>query len=124
MAAFPDRGDIIHCDFSPAAGTEMRDPHYALVLSAALFSKATGKAMVCPITSTRRGSNFEVPLPAGILPKKAGAGQAAESTILADQARAIDYRIRKSRFIARAPADTLEHVSAIVLAIVDPAATG
>jgi mRNA interferase MazF len=124
MAAFPDRGDIIHCNFSPAAGTEMREPHYALVLSAALFSKATGKAMVCPITSTRRGSNFEVTLPAGILPKKAGALHAAESFILADQARSIDYRIRKSAFIARAPTVTLELVTAIVLAIIDPAASG
>jgi mRNA interferase MazF len=122
VANFPDRGDIIHCDFSPAAGTEMRDPHYAVVLSPALFSKATGKAMVCPITSTGRGSNFEVVLPAGILPKKAGTNQMVESYILADQARSIDYRIRKARLVAHAPRDVMDEVTEIVLTIVDPAA--
>jgi mRNA interferase MazF len=96
VGKYPTRGDIIHCNFSPAAGTEMREPHYAIVLSHSVFSKATGKAMVCPITSTRRGSNFEVPLPAGILPRKAGTVHSAESYILADQARTIDYLIRKA----------------------------
>ncbi len=55
---FPERGDIIHCNFSPSAGTEMQEPHYAVVLSPHLFAKATGKAVVCPITSKGRGTNF------------------------------------------------------------------
>ena len=109
---------------SPAAGTEMREPHYAIVLSDALFSKATGKAMVCPITSTGRGSNFEVTLPAGILPKRAGTSLLKESYILADQARTIDYLIRKSQRVAQAPKEVVDEVTEIVLAIVDPAALG
>jgi mRNA interferase ChpB len=122
MAWVPERGDIIHCNFSPAAGTEMREPHYAVVLSRALFSKATGKAMVCPITSKGRESNFEVALPAGILPKKHGAFHSAESYILGDQARTIDYQIRRAVKIAVAPKDIVDEVTEIVLAIVDPAA--
>ncbi len=124
MATYPDRGDIIHCNFSPAAGTEMREPHYAIVLSAALFSKATGKSMVCPITSMSHGSNFEVLLPAGTLPRKAGTFHAANSFILADQARTIDYRIRKAELVTRAPKEIVDEVTQIVLAIVDPAAMG
>jgi mRNA-degrading endonuclease toxin of MazEF toxin-antitoxin module len=124
MSRLPDRGDIIHCNFSPAAGTEMREPHYALVLSPAIFSKATGKAMVCPITSKGRCSNFEVVMPAGILPRKAGTFHQADSYILADQARTIDYMIRKAEFVARAPKDIIDEVTEIVLVIVDPAALG
>lgn len=124
MTFIPDRGNIIHCNFSPAAGTEMREPHYAIVLSPALFSKATGKAMVCPITSTTRGSNFEVVLPAGILPRKHGTFHSADSYALGDQVRTIDYQIRRAVKIAEAPKRVVDELTEIVLAIVDPAALG
>lgn len=40
MAFVPERGDIIHLEFDPASGQEMKGPHFALVLSAEAFNKA------------------------------------------------------------------------------------
>lgn len=37
-----DAGDIVHLDFTPSAGHEMRDPHYALVVSRRTFNQASG----------------------------------------------------------------------------------
>lgn len=121
MPAYPDRGNLIHLNFSPSAGTEMREPHYALVISPKLFSQSTGKAIVCPITSTIRGTNFEVVLKAGILPKKSGALYGRDSVILTDQVRSIDYKIRHATYIADAPPEVLEEALEKVLAILDPA---
>jgi mRNA interferase MazF len=99
---FPDRGDIIHLNLSPSAGREMTRPHYALTLSTRDYAKITGTVLVCPITSHVRGWTFEVPLPAGILPPKAGVGEVA-SVIHADAIRQHDFRERAAALIAKAP---------------------
>jgi len=44
----PERGDIVHLNLSPSAGHELTGPHYALVISTARFSKATGFVIVVP----------------------------------------------------------------------------
>ena len=45
-----DTGDIVHLDFTPSAGHEMRGPHHALVISRRAFNQASGIAWVCPIS--------------------------------------------------------------------------
>ena len=45
MAHVPNRGDIIHLQFDPASGREMKGPHFCLVLSGKLFNQQ-GLAMV------------------------------------------------------------------------------
>jgi mRNA interferase MazF len=117
----PDRGDLIHLDFSPASGREIRDPRYALVLSTRQFSRVTGKALVCPITATIRGWPFEVLLEAGSLPRKKGQTQDAPSAILCDQSRTIDYAARAVVRTGAAPEHVVYEVTQKVLAIVDPA---
>src|SRR5688500_12770007 len=77
------RGDLVHLNFSPAAGHEMADRHLALVLSPASYNRKTGMAVVCAITSRVRGGPFEVAVPAGLLPDKAGVGR-VNSVIVAD----------------------------------------
>ncbi len=47
----PALGDVVHVDWAPSLGREMRGPHYALVLSADAYNVATGQAVLCPITS-------------------------------------------------------------------------
>ena len=69
----PDRGDLVHVNLSPSAGRELTGPHYALILSPKSYNQATGLAICVPLTSRKRGGPFEVVLPKGQLPAKAGA---------------------------------------------------
>jgi mRNA interferase ChpB len=47
----PERGDIVHLNLAPSSGHELTGPHFALVLSTARFSKATGFTIVVPGTT-------------------------------------------------------------------------
>ncbi|MFI5380718.1 MAG: type II toxin-antitoxin system PemK/MazF family toxin [Tepidisphaerales bacterium] len=105
----PKRGDLVHMNFSPSTGHELADRHYALVISQHTYSKKSGMAIVCGITSHLRGWPFEVLLPAGLLPDKKGAGPAG-SVILADAVRQIDYRQREMEFVATCPREVVEDV--------------
>jgi mRNA interferase MazF len=114
---FPDRGDFIHLNFSPSAGHEMTDRHYGLVLSTASFSRVTGFALVCPITSRIRPWPFYVLVPKGILPPKQGV--LVDGNIATDQVKSVDCREREMEFVCKAPDDILDEVLARVRAIID-----
>ncbi|MGE0221927.1 MAG: type II toxin-antitoxin system PemK/MazF family toxin [Acetobacteraceae bacterium] len=62
----PDAGDLIWTDFDPIAGREQGGRRPALVVSASVFTEATGFAVVCPITSRIRPFPTSVVLPAGL----------------------------------------------------------
>jgi mRNA interferase MazF len=115
----PDRGDLIHVDLSPSAGRELTGPHYALVLSSISYNQRTGLTVCVAITSRIRGGPFEVRLPRGLLPPKAGVGD-VESVILCDALRQLDYRERSATFIAKCPRPVLDEVTARSLALIDP----
>jgi mRNA interferase MazF len=108
-AYVPKRGDLVHMNFSPSAGHEMADRHYALVLSPLGYNRRSRMALVCPITSRPRDWPYEVALPAGLLPEKRGAGK-VDSVILADGIKHADYREREMEFIAEAPHQLIEEV--------------
>lgn len=114
----PKRGDLVHLNFSPSAGHEMADRHYALVLSPASYNRKSGMAIVCAITSRVRGGPFEVMLPTGLLPDKRGVG-AVMSVIVADTVRQVDYREREMAFVAEAPRAAVEEVLDKLLAVLD-----
>jgi mRNA interferase MazF len=114
----PKRGDLVHMNFSPSAGHEMADRHYALVLSPAEYNRKSGMAIVCAITSRVRGGPFEVALPGGILPEKKGVGLVT-SVIVADAVRQVDYREREMAFVAQAPGEVIEQVVDRVVAIIE-----
>lgn len=104
----PRRGDLIHLNFSPSAGHELAERHYALVISADAYNRKSRMAVVCGITSRVRNWPFEVQVPAGLLPNKNGVPVA--SVILADSVRQIDYREREIEFVATAPRGLVEDV--------------
>ncbi|HUO09048.1 MAG TPA: type II toxin-antitoxin system PemK/MazF family toxin [Phycisphaerae bacterium] len=114
---FPDRGDFVHMNFSPAAEHEIADRHYALVLSTRSFSKATGFALVCPVTSNIKPWPFDVRVPKGILPPKKG--RETESVTMTDQIKSIDFRDRECEYVCKAPDGILDEVLAKVRAIID-----
>lgn len=114
----PRRGDLVHMNFSPSAGHELADRHYALVISQNAYNKKSGMALVCGITSHSRGWPFEVPLPSGLLPEKKGVGPVA-SVVLADAVRQIDYRQREVEFVTACPREVIEDVLDKLYAITD-----
>ena len=100
----PDQGDLIWTDFDPTTGREQGGRRPALVLSPRAFCKASGFAIVCPITSTVRNFGTSVILPAGV--KVAG-------EILTSHVKSIDTLARPIRYTGQAvPASTLAEVRA------------
>jgi mRNA interferase MazF len=121
LAYTPERGDLVHVNLSPSAGRELTGPHYALVLSSKSYNHATGLAVCAAITSRARGGPFEVNLPSGHLPPKAGVGD-VDSVILSDALRQLDYRERSMTLIAKCPREILDEVTIRSLSLIDPEA--
>jgi mRNA interferase MazF len=114
----PKRGDLVHLNFSPSAGHEMADRHYALVLSPLSYNRKSRMAVVCAITSRVRGWPLEVRLPPDLLPPKAGVG-AVTSVVVADAVRQVDYREREIAFVAEAPRAVVDEVLDRLLAVLE-----
>ena len=117
----PERGDLVHVNLSPSAGRELTGPHYALVLSSKTYNRASGLVVCAAVTSRIRHGPFEVLLPKGHLPAKAGAGE-VDSVILSDALRQLDYRERSMALVAKCPRDILDEVTVRSLALIDPEA--
>jgi mRNA interferase MazF len=62
----PEAGDLIWTDFDPRVGREQSGHRPALVVSPAAFWRATGFAVVCPITSRIRPFPTSAVLPEGL----------------------------------------------------------
>ena len=57
----PSRGEIWLVDFSPAVGSEIRDPHPALIVSVDDLNKSPwGLIIVCPISTFRKEKPFRL----------------------------------------------------------------
>lgn len=111
MTYVPARGDVVEFNFDPQAGHEIAKRRPAIVLSPRAFNRVSKFALVCPVTSTTRGNNFEVPL--------SGCKKVA-GFILADQIKSLDWSQRDAKLIEKAPAAVTTEVLEIVGALVDP----
>ncbi|MGH2726492.1 MAG: type II toxin-antitoxin system PemK/MazF family toxin, partial [Actinomycetota bacterium] len=76
-----------------------------------VYNRRVGLALFCPITSKVKGYPFEVEIPKGS--KVAGA-------VLCDQIKSLDWRARRAKRLAHAPAAVLLEATAKLLALVDP----
>ena len=101
----PRKGDYITVSFDPQSGHEQKGRRPALVVSNDLFNKHTGLAIVCPITSTRRGYPFHVQIAGD--PKVTG-------VVMVEQVKSIDFRARKARRISHAAAAVLDEVLSLL----------
>lgn len=98
----PEAGDIVWIDFDPQKGNEIQKRRPALVISPQIYnSTAMNLAFLCPITSRKRESPFEVQIPEGL---------EIEGVILADQAKSMDWRERRATFICQVPEETIHRV--------------
>lgn len=113
MAGYtPERGDIVHLQFDPASGQEMKGPHYALVVSAKAFN-ARGLAMVCPISQGAAA----VARSYGTVVTLMGSGTHTQGTVHCHQLKALDWRARRAKFKEAVPTIVIDDVAARLEAI-------
>lgn len=113
-AAFvPNRGDAVWLDFDPQAGHEQRGRRPAVVLSPRAYNAKVGLALVCPITSRRKGYPFEVAIPAKL---------AVSGVILSDQIKSLDWQARNAELICGLPSETVAEILAKIALLFSPAA--
>ena len=106
----PEAGDLIWTDFDPRTGREQGGRRPALVVSPAAFWRASGFAIVCPITSKVRPFGTSVVLPDGL-----GLG----GEILTSHVRSIDTLSRPIQPVGLAvPSSILDEVRAKLAALI------
>jgi mRNA interferase MazF len=106
MAAYvPDKGDFITISFDPQSGHEQKGRRPALVISNFLFNRATGLAIVCPLTNTIRNIPFHLPVPGS---------SSLTGFVMVEQVKSVDYNARRVKFVEKAPTELIEDVIAIV----------
>ena len=92
-AYLPDAGDLIWTEFDPTRGREQAGRRPALVISSATFTKNTGLAVVCPITSRVRPFPTSVVLPRDL---------PISGEVLTSHIRSIDTLARPIRYAGAA----------------------
>jgi mRNA-degrading endonuclease toxin of MazEF toxin-antitoxin module len=119
----PERGDIVHLNLSPSAGHELTGPHFALVLSTARFSKATGFTILVPGTTKHHpeqklaGQQLMVKLPPTPNLRE-------EGWLYPHQVKSLDYRDRGVSFVAKLDDDDfLIDIMERIRAFIDPDST-
>lgn len=96
----PEAGDLVWLTFHPQAGHEQAGRRPALILSPRAYNEKAGLALVCPVTTQKKGYPFEVPVAAGDI----------DGVVLADHVKSLDWRSRGATRAARAAEDTLSDV--------------
>ena len=112
MAYVPNRGDIVHLDFDPSSGHEMKGPHFGLVLSGKIFNQQ-GLAMICPVSQGAAAAARTY----GTVVSLTGAGIATQGAVHCHQLKALDWRARHVRFKESVPAYIVDEVLARLEAI-------
>jgi mRNA interferase MazF len=106
----PDRGHIVHINWSPHVGREQGKRRPALVMTPSAYNGAVGLALLVPITTKVKGYIFEVPLPESLKTR---------GVILSDQIKSFDWRGRNVVFEEAAPPTLFDEVTARIGALLD-----
>ena len=101
----PEKGDFITLSFDPQSGHEQKGRRPAIVVSNFLFNKATGLAIVCPITNTNRKIPFHLAVPKS---------SSLTGFIMVEQVKSIDFKSRRAKFVEKAPQDLIDDVIAVI----------
>src|SRR5271156_1273827 len=100
----PDAGDIVWLDFDPQAGREQGRRRPALVLTKLTYNRASGLAVVCPLTSRRKPYPFALPAVIDNI----------EGAVLVDHLKSIDWKARDIKFHSKADSALLRRVRGYV----------
>jgi mRNA interferase MazF len=98
----PRAGDLIWIDFDRQAGREQTKRRPALVVTDQSYNRASGLAIVCPLTSRRKPYPFALFV---VVDKIEGA-------VLVDQLKSMDWAARKAAFHSKAEDALLTKVRA------------
>ena len=79
-------------DFDPQVGREQAKRRPALVLTDQRYNRASGLAVVCPLTSKRKPYPFALPVMV----------DQVEGSVLVDQLKSMDWAERKAKLHSRA----------------------
>ena len=96
----PEAGDIVMMDVDPQVGREQAKRRPALVLTDRRYNRASGLAVVCPLTSKRKPYPFALPITV----------DEVEGAVLVDQLKSMDWVGRKAKFQSRAEATLIGKV--------------
>ncbi len=88
----PAAGDVVVLDFDPQVGREQAKRRPALVLTDIRYNRASGLAIVCPLTSKRKAYPFALPVTVGRV----------EGAVLVDQLKSMDWVGRHAEFHSKA----------------------
>lgn len=88
----PEAGHIVMMDFDPQVGREQARRRPALVLTDQRYNRASGLAVVCPLTSKRKPYPFALPVTV----------DKVEGAVLVDQLKSMDWSGRKAAFHSKA----------------------
>ena len=111
----PDRGDILHLQFDPASGREMKGNHFCLVVSPKAFNARMKLAWVCPIS----GGSADVARAGGFLVSLMGTGLRTDGSIHTHQIKALDWQARRAKLVEKAPAELMGPVLDGLRAVLD-----
>lgn len=104
----PERGDIIWLDFTPTKGREQNGVRPAFVVSPKIYNAKVGLALVCPITSHKKGYPFEVACDFSKI----------DGVILADHIRSVDWKARHAKFVDASPVLIILEVEERLLSLI------
>jgi len=96
----PDTGDIVFMDFDPQVGREQAKRRPALILSDLRYNRASGLAVVCPLTSKVKPYPFSLPITVG----------GVDGAVLVDQLKSMDWAGRGAEFHSKAPTSMMSKV--------------
>ncbi len=104
----PKRGDIAWINLNPVLGHEQAGRRPVLVVSNRYFNKATGLAIVVPVTSKKKGYAIEVPI------------ESTEVTgvALVSGVRSIDWRARALSYADACPQDALRSIQGMLITFI------
>lgn len=104
-AYVPEKGDFVTLSFDPQSGHEQKGRRPALVVSNFLFNRATGLAIVCPVTNTDRNIPFHLPVPGS---------SSLTGFVMVEQVKSVDFNARKAKFVEKAASQFVEDVIALI----------
>lgn len=114
MAVYvPNRGDIVHLQFDPASGQEMKGEHFGLVVSHKEFN-SRGLAMVCPVSQGEAAAARTH----GTVVTLMGLGLDTQGAVHCHQLKSLDWKIRKVKFKEKVPAAIVDDVVARIEVII------
>jgi mRNA interferase ChpB len=111
----PDRGDILHIQFDPASGRELKGNHYCIVVSALAFNQRFKLVMVCPISSGAAPNACDT----GFLVPMMGTGSRLYGSVHCHQLKTIDWEVRKATFFEKAPDVVLKEVIDRIITVLE-----